>query len=479
MLKPTLNTAMRRIVGVAMASTVGAGGYACSTTSATPGGAGLETDGGSQVDAGPFADESTFACESPLSDVLGNLVPTEPVDYVELRARSVSFVDGGLDVGAGPGDASASHGAPCATATDHDACVTALAALSFSRTGPYTADGWYTDGSGGLRYPVAPETKELLVFTRGNQVGALRTTAEVAAFLGSIDTVEEARLLLIAQNQPLVCTAAPHKSGWRKNDDGSWELLITGATCGGPLDYQRRYRVAKDGVVTKLAEVQDHPGIVCGRRPSGLRMNGLTDGAARDLGEHFAHSAHLEAASVIAFRRLEHELRRFGAPASFATRAKRARADEIEHARDTASLARRFGGVVPAVDVAPMAVRDLFAFALENAVEGAVRETYGALVAAFQAERAAPELRPLLRRIARDEARHAELAHDIDRWVQPKLSADERARLAAARAAALDELRAAITTEPHDSVLRVAGMPNAAAARILLDGLDREILAAA
>ncbi|MDB4998572.1 MAG: putative lipoprotein, partial [Myxococcaceae bacterium] len=178
-------------------------------------------------------------------------------------------------------------------------------------------------------------------------------------------------------------------------------------------------------------------------------------------------------------RRLELELRRFGAPSSFARRAQRARADEINHARDTARLARRFGATVPAVDIAPMGPRDLVAFALENAVEGAVRETYGALVAAFQAERASPELRPLLRRIARDEARHAELAHDIDRWVQPKLFADERALIAAVRAEALADLRAASAFEPDESVARIAGVPTAAEARILLDGLDREILAAA
>ena len=160
-------------------------------------------------------------------------------------------------------------------------------------------------------------------------------------------------------------------------------------------------------------------------------------------------------------------------------RARRARAEEIDHARDTARLARQHGGVVPPLSVPDMSRRTLLAVALENAVEGCVRETYGALVAAFQAERAAPELRPLLRRIARDEASHAELAHDVARWLERKLTPAERAEVAQARADALATLAESLAQEPAADVVRVAGMPTSREARALLDGLDRFFLAAA
>ena len=198
----------------------------------------------------------------------------------------------------------------------------------------------------------------------------------------------------------------------------------------------------------------------------------------RGLAAHFVEAAYLEAASVIAFRRLELELRRFGAPASLVQRARRARVEEINHARDTSRLARQHGGVVPPLSLPDMSRRERLAVALENAVEGCVRESYGALVACFQDERAAPKLRPLMRRIARDEASHAELAHDVARWNNRKLTPAEHAEVDAARADALATLAESLAYEPAADVVRFAGMPTSREARALLDGLVRFVLAA-
>ena len=59
--------------------------------------------------------------------------------------------------------------------------------------------------------------------------------------------------------------------------------------------------------------------------------------------------------------------------------------EEIDHTRRTALLAQRFGAEprVPGVEARPLRTR--FELALDNAVEGCVRETYGALVATWQA----------------------------------------------------------------------------------------------
>ena len=474
-------------MSLALASSACATVYACSDSSnASSGGDGgtMPNDAGDAGDAGDsgdaaaaFSDESTFSCTAPLAPLLDGLTPLMPADYLEIRQRKTLAAD--ADAAApNPITTVATHGTACATAADKSACATALAGLVPGDVGAYT-DGWLTDGDIDGPHLGGFSSKEIVVFTRGDTVGALRNTADVAAFLGTIDSLDEARLLLATKNQPLVCTTDPARSGWRRNDDGSFDLLIAGYSCGTFIKYRIRYHVAKDGTVTTVARDPSFVNGVCGRRPAGLVDALVAGGACEGLAAHFVEAAYLEAASVIAFRRLELELRRFGAPPSLVQRARRARAEEIDHARDTARLARQHGGVVPPLSVPDMSRRALLAVALENAVEGCVRETYGALVAAFQAERAAPELRPLLRRIARDEASHAELAHDVARWIERKLTPAERAEVAQARAEALATLAESLANEPAADVVRVAGMPTSREARSLLDGLDRLFLAAA
>jgi hypothetical protein len=413
---------------------------------------------------GPIDDEDTFECEAPLPDLLSSLTPAAPVDFVELR--EATFV-AEKDAGRTPPTltSKASRGSACATASNRPACVAALGAATLE----VADEGWPTDGDilGG---PVGRNTpREFLVYTRGDEVGVARTTEEVARLLGPIDTLEEARLILQTRNLILTCTTTPARSGWRKNDDGSWEFLVTGYGC---YTFKHPYRVqvsvSPEGKVSSLKhEPMGSP--VCGRRPSGLRD--AVDVSMTELGTHFAHCAHLEAASVIAFRRLELELLRFGAPPSLVARARRSRADEIRHARETSQIARRFGAVVPPVVVSPMITRDLFSIALENVVEGCVRETYGALVATFQARMATRELRPMLLRIALDEGRHAELAHDVARFLDRKLTPSQRERIDRVRAEALQDLRCEIREPPAELVL-TAGLPSRAQALALLDGLE-------
>jgi hypothetical protein len=88
-------------------------------------------------------------------------------------------------------------------------------------------------------------------------------------------------------------------------------------------------------------------------------------------------------------------------------------------------LARRAGGHVPGVQVQALHVRSLEEMALENVVEGCVRETFGAVVAMIQAERAGDaRVRRAMRRIARDETRHAELS-----WADSHVVVDSATRV--------------------------------------------------
>jgi hypothetical protein len=201
---------------------------------------------------------------------------------------------------------------------------------------------------------------------------------------------------------------------------------------------------------------------------------GLCDAGA--AGSYFAEIAHLEAAAVVAFRVLRDELRAQGAPKKLVRAAARAARDEIRHARATGALARRFGATPRVPVVAPASPRSLEAMALENAIEGCVRETYGALLATRQARLATdPVVRAAMRRIARDETRHAALSWQVGRWLETRLAPAARRNVALARQTAAAELVTALASEPEASFAGLAGLPSAAEATQLASQLQRQL----
>jgi hypothetical protein len=214
-----------------------------------------------------------------------------------------------------------------------------------------------------------------------------------------------------------------------------------------------------------------------GRRPEGLRSDGAVAGRVPLLGALFARMAHLEAASVPAFERLADELAAHGAPERLVRAARRSAVEEVRHARRMEALALRHGASLPEVDVAPFAPRSLEALALENAVEGCVRETFGALLAGWQARCAEDAaVREALASIAPDELRHAELSWAIDAWALEQLAPEARARVEAAREEAWAALErdAAGSTLPDD-VARQAGLPSPELARKLARELQARL----
>jgi hypothetical protein len=183
---------------------------------------------------------------------------------------------------------------------------------------------------------------------------------------------------------------------------------------------------------------------------------------------------------VFAFERLESELARLSAPNALLESARRSRDDEVRHARISATLARRFGATASEPNVEPVRERSPFAVALENAIEGCINETYAALVAHWQAETASDAaIACTMRGIAADETRHATLAWKVAAWLEPQLTDSERRAVARARHDALTRLRATLEREPHDDLVAIAGLPRAAQALALLDGLGRELLSSA
>lgn len=210
-----------------------------------------------------------------------------------------------------------------------------------------------------------------------------------------------------------------------------------------------------------------------GRRPEGLVSPGRVEGSVSELGALFALKAHLEAASVPAFERLARELEAHGAPAELVRAALRSAREEVGHARAMEVLARRHGAPIPEVVVEPFTSRSLEAMALENAEEGCIRESLGALMAGWQARSAGDdEIRRIMAPIAEEELRHAELSWEIDAWASSQLGADARKRIHEARVEAMRTLRRDMdANHPSEELMVRAGVPSREATRMLLNGL--------
>jgi hypothetical protein len=213
-----------------------------------------------------------------------------------------------------------------------------------------------------------------------------------------------------------------------------------------------------------------------GRRPQRLALDPPDAAAETPAGAWFAGLFQLEAASVPAFRTLRDELAQEGAPARLQRAAACAARDERRHARLAGALALRFGGRPRSPRVAPTPPRSLAAMAEENAVEGCVREAYGALLAGVQARASSdPVVRAVLGAVARDETRHAALAFAVDRWARSRLSPRSRRRLEDARDAAIDELARRAGEDWTSELGSVAGLPDPAVSRVLVGTLGRTL----
>jgi len=246
---------------------------------------------------------------------------------------------------------------------------------------------------------------------------------------------------------------------------------------GGPLDAQQCEQVCQgefdSPLITCVRESAEsvlcvmEPSICEGRRPRGLRR--ALRGAVSGFDCHLADAAWLEAASVDAFRLLRRELRAAGAPRRFLRAASRSARDERRHARIAGALARRFGVAVPAVERDSAQPRSLTELAIENAVEGCVRETWGALIALRQAARASDlDVRAAMLRIAPDEVRHAELAWALDRWLNQRLAPAQRSQVQRARRTAFDDLARELRRELPVTERTRLGLPGCDEAAALL-----------
>lgn len=250
-------------------------------------------------------------------------------------------------------------------------------------------------------------------------------------------------------------------------DSGGATPATCSSLCGG--------NVVGCGLVTDASAVRCSNGCaVDGRRPEGL----ADLDRPMDLASSFASLAYFEAASVDAFAILGRELAHHGAPAALLRAISRARSDEVRHA----AMARRAALMLGATPIEPTVethdVRSLEDIALENAREGCVRETFGALLGEWQSAHAPVTwIRDHYATLARDESRHAALSWRLHTWLMSQLSPAARARVIA-------ELNRAITTlvntlDDPNPQLADLGLPSAQNARALANALFSPKAAAA
>ncbi len=422
-----------------------------------PGGAGTggSVGGGTTGGAGSGGAATQAEClNSGRPSLVRGLEPVSEVEYLDALRWYGSVYE-----------ATESMGSACAGAADLQTCMLAY---------------------GDRLAQVPPGLPLVLTYTRGSEVGVITNSDELTSFLGVIDTPNEAILVLElagygeAPGPTIGCspfTTLSPEYCWLQSSLAGSTSCGSGCCVGARIDTS--LCVQTQGAVVQTSEAREEWHCLGGRRPHGLcSAEGAT--ATDPRGAYFKKLCALETASVAAFAQIAAELRSHGAPQELVERAERAASDEVRHAAETARAAQRFGAELEPVHVEAQEERSLLAMALENAEEGCVRETFGAALAHFSAQRAEDtELRLLWTRIAEDETRHAELSRDIGAWLSSRLLASERALVAARKYQALSRLRRGLGKEPDRSLARTAGVPTSREAHILLESLAELLTSAA
>lgn len=146
--------------------------------------------------------------------------PGVPVDWMEFRYYDAPGGSAFSVIGA--------TGTPCAGASDRDRCAAALAALPHTpRMGPTS------------RMPRTPDDL-LVAYTRGDEVGALRTPDALTVFLGAVDTRDEAAWL----GSGWGLGAVPCARSVARRADGAWDVNVrVVGHCGGLFLERRVVRI--------------------------------------------------------------------------------------------------------------------------------------------------------------------------------------------------------------------------------------------
>ena len=318
---------------------------------------------------------------------------------------------------------------------------------------------------------------KFLATRSGNEVRVATTSSQLAKLLAPIETAAEADFVArFFSNMEMKC--GDERMGvWCAGD--SFSVVSVESTCPPGLEVMLKVKVPHDGSAPSISEMERKQVkcVVPGRLPDDCTVAGQSGRRWETLSAFFSDCAALEAASVPAFMLLAEDLRALEAPSHLIEAALHGVADEARHAAVVAALAHSSGSVASiCVEVASRPRKSLFHMALENAVEGCVRETYGALVGAYQAVTAQDaSVRATFTQLVEDEVQHASLSHAIAMWAHPQLSHAQRAQIAAAQRAVIETLKAAAQETHAPALYRDAGYPQPRVALGMLRSLERTL----
>jgi len=197
-----------------------------------------------------------------------------------------------------------------------------------------------------------------------------------------------------------------------------------------------------------------------------LSVESLPAALRAEIGERWLEAGLAEHASISSFARFVQELMSLAAPPSLVDAALEAAREEVEHARDSFIQAARITGVPrspgPLPIVAPRALT-LAELAVTTFEEACVEETIGTLLAEAALEHCVDAAcAATLRKIAEEEARHAELAWKTVVWALECGGEEVRDALLVARESHQPpELTSPVEDSETDKQLRAFGVvPN-------------------
>jgi hypothetical protein len=229
---------------------------------------------------------------------------------------------------------------------------------------------------------------------------------------------------------------------------------------------------------------QPGPNVVyCGACGVGRLTDGVHAAAVEcndgSVGQWLAQSAWYEAVAANAFDRLACELEACGAPEALVTRARLSAIEEREHHQVFRALAAEERAPVAEVRAGDQPLRTLEQIALENAGEGCVRETLGALVMQWQGMHAkSASLRQAFASIAEQEASHAQWSWELDAWARSVLTDEQIARMDAARTDAIGMLERELSAQPIAQSVQIhTGMPDPCAVAVMMAELRATVWA--
>lgn len=190
---------------------------------------------------GSVPDDMTNACPDGVLSYASALKPALPVDFAGTRVERADFVADGRYTFRITRTQD-TFGTPCATAKDKPLCERNLDAIRV--LGATCNGGAVTPAAAPAEPTPSPCVATYLVYTRGDEVGAIVTAEQARAFFGPIDTPQEAMYLASLGGETFSCSS-PARPGYKTTPEG-YELLAAD-------DCVRRFlRVTREGVVTFL-----------------------------------------------------------------------------------------------------------------------------------------------------------------------------------------------------------------------------------